>query len=240
MALEEQQQTLEEQQKLEEARQIAADISQDYPDWPNILPDCPCDEGEIKESEDFERSNMGIRTYHPGAENCYRSSEPLTYISPDNPEKIASPGQQCCYDESGKLITNGPGAGTPDLYSPSDWRNIGTHQEYDVQPYGGMSLEEYHKTWTPNNGNGCPENPVINPQTQLNNKLENIQNQSIWDDIRQDDELNNDMSDLVDNKGNIWDEIGQDDELKTEIYERESLTDISDIGDCGYGGDSGE
>ena len=37
--LEEQQKTLEEQLKLEEARQIAADISQDYPDWPNILPD---------------------------------------------------------------------------------------------------------------------------------------------------------------------------------------------------------
>ena len=134
MALKKQQKTLEEQQKLEDARQIATDIQENYSGWLDSLPDCPCNEDEIREPEDFESSNFGIGTYHPGAENCYRSSEPLTYISPDNPEKIASPGQQCCYDESGKLITNGPGAGTPDLYSPSDWRNIGSHREYDVQP----------------------------------------------------------------------------------------------------------
>jgi len=49
----------------------------------------------------------GANSFHPGAKECFRE--------PRGP----GPGNQCCYDDGGNLITDGPGAGTPDRASPA-------------------------------------------------------------------------------------------------------------------------
>ncbi|HMO85970.1 MAG TPA: hypothetical protein PKC18_13735 [Lacipirellulaceae bacterium] len=71
-----------------------------------------------------------------------------------------SPGgfvQQCCYDKDGKLVTEGPGAGTPD-------RNDPDHIDSDVAPWKcakfldngfGDYFNEYLRYRPPNKGNDC-------------------------------------------------------------------------------------
>ncbi len=82
----------------------------------------------------------------------------------------------------------------------------------------------------------------IRQDDELNNNMSYPVNNNgnIWDEIRQEDELNHNMSYPVDNNGNIWDEIRQDDEFKHEIYEYEPPADLGDIGDIGDGGDAGD
>jgi RHS repeat-associated protein len=72
--------------------------------WWYDLPRCP----RVKPA----RTNSawcseGANSYHPGAAVCYRQTG-----------RGGQAGQQCCYDASGNLITEGPGAGTPDMASP--------------------------------------------------------------------------------------------------------------------------
>jgi len=55
--------------------------------------------------------------YHPGAAACFRKNA-----------KKGKAGQQCCYSADGKLITHGPGSGTPDKNDPS-------HIAADVTPF---------------------------------------------------------------------------------------------------------
>ena len=100
-----------------------------------------------------------MEEHHPGAASGYRSSEPVEFkstIKPEAPELEVR--QQCTYDIEGELITQGEGAGTPDAYSPSEMKNIADRYETDVFPSQHMSTEKYQETWTPNNGNNCPEN----------------------------------------------------------------------------------
>ncbi len=124
-------------------------------DWLRALPNCPC--------MLFLGINGGVPllpigwegleynpSYHPGARWCIRST-PM----PDES------GQQCCYDALGDLITRGPGAGTPDLYSPG--ANPPLHWDEDVTPFNECEaanlLEVYWLYRPPNNGNNCPDNP---------------------------------------------------------------------------------
>jgi hypothetical protein len=105
-------------------------------DWLDSLPDCPCDvEDSRKASEVWHPpSALFVASYHPGADVCIRSK----IQGSGDP---AEPGQQCCYDKNGELITRGAGAGTPDKVSPDcdgDFEHImqtSGHQVEDVLPF---------------------------------------------------------------------------------------------------------
>jgi len=77
-------------------------------------------------------------------------------------------GQQCIYDENGRLVTHGLAAGTPDLAHGGGL----SHALHDVLPFfmlagsldsalnrGTFFRDLYMKVRPPNNGNLCPENP---------------------------------------------------------------------------------
>lgn len=145
--------------ELQEAREIARRLQQD-PGWKDSLPYCPCTEDEIKKlPNEFEQAYIGLETYHPGAESGYRSAKPTTYNSEKIGERL-QPGQQCTY-AGGRLITGGAGAGTPDAFSPnSGVLGALSHRVWDVKTADVIPWQEYHKTWTPNNGNSCPVKTV--------------------------------------------------------------------------------
>ncbi|TRU13594.1 MAG: hypothetical protein EWV60_03855 [Microcystis sp. Msp_OC_L_20101000_S702] len=108
---------------------------------------------------------------HPGAKGFYRSVAPEEY-RPEGRNDLypLRPGQQCTYDENGRLITHGPAAGTPDAYgsnatdsyfftSIGKGKISGLHRTWDVDTYKKLGWREYHKIWKPNNGNSCLFNP---------------------------------------------------------------------------------
>jgi hypothetical protein len=158
-------------QELLEAREIARRLRDVYPGWNEDLDPCPLTSDDADESDLFEEDDWITRQfvlrYHPGASTTYRSKAEAVEAYPSkNPELPGAvplyPGQQCTYDEGGNLITGGTAAGTPDAYSPAV-TDIGDylHTIWDINPAKVMSLQEYHQTWTPNNGNSAPIN-IIN------------------------------------------------------------------------------
>ena len=107
------------------------------------------------------------QTFHPGGHLCIRTKSANSNGS----------GQQCCYDNQGRLITLGPGAGTPD-YTQAGLSGslIGVgHVWTDVTAYNvavfldnhclqanflaTYYVELYIEARPPNNGNNCPNNP---------------------------------------------------------------------------------
>jgi hypothetical protein len=74
-----------------------------------------------------------------------------------DPSKLL-PGQQCCYDERKKLITQGAAAGTPDLHAPVDEISFEAHEQLDVDTFRKLGWEIYAMYWPPNNGNNCLKN----------------------------------------------------------------------------------
>ena len=83
----------------------------------------------------------------------------LRSVPPDD----GDPGQQCCYDAAGNLITAGNGAGTPDIVAPYGPWDAWHHYEEDVAPWNwcvaaGL-LDCYLNQRPPNNGNNCLCNP---------------------------------------------------------------------------------
>lgn len=124
------------------------------PDWLNALPNCPCSIGNPPSNPDpifWYPPESASPTFHPGASHCIRSI----------PNNFGS-GQQCCYDESGALITGGLAAGTPDLSAPGGWAL--PHYRDDVSVFGtcmraGMTAF-YFAYRPPNNGRGCTPNVV--------------------------------------------------------------------------------
>ena len=119
--------------------------------WLNLLPDCECQlcivngkpmnpNARIWTDPNTDHKNFG---FHLTAEWCMRSHA--------RPNKS---GQQCCYDKSGRLITGGEDAGTPDKTSPD--ASILQHQIDDVNPFrsckaAGM-IDIYLKYRPPNQG----------------------------------------------------------------------------------------
>ena len=89
--------------------------------------------------------------YKPSARSCIRSA-----LSGDLSTLAA---QHCCYDERGRLITRGKGAGTPNLISTEFSPEL--HFKVDVLPWilckGDWS--RFHAVRPPNNGLSCPANP---------------------------------------------------------------------------------
>lgn len=150
--------------------------------WLNNLPDCPCSlpcaKEEFTEDFDYPSTTKTVNRagnpnpavwrdpsswtfgYHPGAKWCMRSKG----------SNAAGAAQQCCYDGDGKLIKDGPGAGTPDKVSiaVNNFRT-GGHQDVDVGPYD-LALEimswkdpsypadytaMYREVRPPNKGKNC-------------------------------------------------------------------------------------
>jgi len=146
------------------------------------LPDCPCEtplnpDGTLQSN--WCRENPG--DYHKGAEFCYRThynrdsvTKWLRNLYVLNPllwadGSIPKVGQQCCYDNKGKLITGGPGAGTPDIYTTSasqdsdetcgyEIHSVLQHLAADVYPWHRHGYLTYNKIWVPNTGKCCEVN----------------------------------------------------------------------------------
>ncbi len=142
-----------------EALKTAAVIHERAPNWWTLLPNCPCEEGQIPSDWIGEPAKQ---EYHLGAATCFRSppvsAKELTAAGL-HPELI-NPGQQCCFDLSGKLITHGLAAGTPDLFSPSGKMGVVAHMRVDVEIFINLGHETYTLYWPPNNGLKCSENKV--------------------------------------------------------------------------------
>jgi hypothetical protein len=162
--------------------EVVRRLQEDYPGWQDKLFACPCTEDEIiqqrkinAKSYPLTPSNAAERqlemSYHPGAKGFYRSAASEEY-RPEGRKDLypLRPGQQCTYDENGRLITHGPAAGTPDAYgsnatdsyfftSIGKGKVSGLHTTWDVDTYKKLGWREYHKIWKPNNGNSCLFNP---------------------------------------------------------------------------------
>lgn len=165
--------------------EVVQRLQQDYPNWKEGLPPCPCtitdaEKQNDKFVEDYigpKADKSGLTNYHPGAARSFRSKTPKKYSLEGRKDLFPlMPGQQCTYDIDGKLITHGPGAGTPDAYGSEGTDNYffttignfiasgkfersGLHKTWDEKTYHALGWKEYHKIWTPNNGNKCSFNP---------------------------------------------------------------------------------
>lgn len=139
-------------------------IKIDNNEWVNALPDCPCTAPSASNPSDGWAVDdaEAVAKYHIGAKICFRSY-------PAVPTSEGNSGQQCCYDNNDDLITGGKAAGTPDKESSAEgenddgsmdiwYLNVINHAIKDVMPFSEMTLQNYHKIWTPNNDNGCQTN----------------------------------------------------------------------------------
>lgn len=109
--------------------------------WKNYLPICPAEPPVGSDwKQDWDKS---VNQYHPCADSCFKHSSRRSWAQIIGEERAAArgldkkikatyawyrqlqsedlsilerhyPAQQCCYSR-GKLITEGPGAGTPDI-----------------------------------------------------------------------------------------------------------------------------
>lgn len=110
-----------------------------------VIP-CPCDLTELAKLAKTRPSvvvrrdpRATSRKFHPGATDVYRIYDPT--IDP-------AAGNQCAYDETGRLIPDGPAAGTPDLCSPE--YSVRAHIRRDVLPFMRLGWREYHRRgWAP-------------------------------------------------------------------------------------------
>jgi hypothetical protein len=164
--------------------EVVRRLQEDYPGWQDKLFACPCTEDEIIQqriinAKSYPLAPAGLgelaveefEDNHPGAKGFYRSAASEEY-RPEGRKDLypLRPGQQCTYDENGRLITHGPAAGTPDAYgsnatdsyfftSIGKGKVSGLHTTWDVDTYKKLGWREYHKIWKPNNGNSCLFNP---------------------------------------------------------------------------------
>ena len=120
-------------------------------DWLKDLPSCPCSiSGGNPDSSTWYDPEPASKKYHPGATQCMRSK----------PKTDGGPGQQCCFDSSGNLITGGAAAGTPDKVAPDGPIDALKHYRTDVIPFERCGWEKYLEMRPPNNGNKCAKNEL--------------------------------------------------------------------------------
>jgi hypothetical protein len=176
--------------------EVVRRLQEDYPGWQDKLFACPCTEDEIiqqriinAKSYPLTPAGLGELAHeevvgnHPGAKGFYRSVAPDEY-RPEGRNDLypLRPGQQCTYDENGRLITHGPAAGTPDAYgsnatdsyfftSIGKGKISGLHRTWDVDTYKKLGWREYHKIWKPNNGNSCLFNPSPENVSSLDKQI---------------------------------------------------------------------
>ena len=130
--------------------------------WIKELPPCPCcltvKGGKFSPPEDpnFKKTLSEKPKEHPGAAVCIRSID------------VNGAGEQCCYDQKGKLITGGLGAGTPDRASGGFFSL--DHGKKDGFPFyvakflDGVASTNYRELYLkrrpPQNKNNCEENII--------------------------------------------------------------------------------
>jgi hypothetical protein len=133
----------------EVALDYARSLSTRYPGWLSVLPNCPCRQTDVLASPSVwaPDANPLLGYFHPGAATSFRSTSAFASVPG------SAHGQQCTYDSRGNLITSGPGAGTPDVWSPIT--NPGDHFSSDVITWQILGSRIYNSYWRPNNGNGC-------------------------------------------------------------------------------------
>lgn len=134
---------------------LARSLESQYPGWRDVLPDCPCRAEDARASSAWQEDNILKRSlilpfFHPGSATAFRSSRGYST------RPGTSHGQQCTYDELGGLITEGPAAGTPDVWSPVT--HFSEHQEVDVEPFNLLGWQVYNQYWIPDRGSGCRAN----------------------------------------------------------------------------------
>ncbi len=104
-------------------------------DWIDDLPDCPnkltkCGDEWDKPEGDWSSPHAASPKFHPGADTCVRSTN-----------NKGGPGQQCCYDSDGGLLSYNPdgkpnpGAGTPDERAPEGPIDTIGHYIKDVKMF---------------------------------------------------------------------------------------------------------
>ncbi len=126
--------------------------------WLSNIPDCPDKicvvDGVPNQCDNGQWNSLGeaSQTFHPGAKWCMRSKE------------FSGSAQQCCYDESGDLMTALPAAETPDRYAAGFFNGVYLlHYWHDVQTYNLAvrlgRLADYGRVRPPSRGGGtCYEN----------------------------------------------------------------------------------
>ena len=138
---------------------IAQSLNRAYPSWLSLLPACPCTRDQAAAASNFSRDlNPFLGRFHPGADVCFRS-DPVASV-PGTEHR-----QQCCYTRGGMLLTQGGGAGTPDV-----WASFRRHQRIDVQPFNEFNRDFriYNRFWVPNQGANCPaSDPCLNRCEQI-------------------------------------------------------------------------
>ncbi len=149
---------------------LARSLATKYPGWLNKLPNCPCTDAAAKAApSDWAGPNACKPPYHIDAVTGYRSVKGYASVAGTNH------GQQCCYDKNGNLITDGAGAGTPDVeQAPAGFTetvggifgsgpgpiSVMKHVQNDVTPFEELGWEIYNRYWVPNKGVGCQPNKV--------------------------------------------------------------------------------
>lgn len=119
------------------------------------IPICPCTLPEIWKAPNVQKDDPRIsKKFHPGSAVCYRIWT-----------TGATAGNQCCFDDKDNLITHGPGAGTPDIYNPTD---LISHFRFDVVPFNALCESHsivaavdiyHHQGWAPVYNPKCKDNP---------------------------------------------------------------------------------
>lgn len=133
--------------------------------WYSGLPECPCKYSQVLSSGPttnpaglWKACGSADQDFHYGA----------VYEARWLPAVEGWPGQQCTYDASGKLITSGIAAGSPDKVSPGacgpvSWVFSGTgtlatytgHRDNDMIPWKTISCWDYLTNWPSNNKFAC-------------------------------------------------------------------------------------
>lgn len=135
--------------------------------WYTKLPACPCenpDKNGVVLNDGWARDHTNVDKYHNGAAVSYRS---YPYVR----TSAGKSGQQCCYDKTGKLITSGSGAGTPDKVATARGEKadgtmkvrffaVAGHYFRDVRPWAKLGGKDsgwvrYDKLWVPDQGIKC-------------------------------------------------------------------------------------
>lgn len=127
--------------------------------WLKNLPACPCFQCEVDSGDNagkWTTPKEADQRFHPGADDCVRS---VPVVLPP----FAS-GQQCCY-KNHELITDGPGAGTPDHVGPGPGdAYAGIHFIEDVRMFfyceAAGRVDLYLSVRPPNNANKCDAQKV--------------------------------------------------------------------------------
>ncbi|MFT5766067.1 MAG: hypothetical protein ACI8X3_003505 [Saprospiraceae bacterium] len=136
--------------------------------WDSNLPACPCTYAEAQNMDETDCPS-GRWSDCGGANQDYHfgGTSEVRWL----PASTGAAGQQCVYDASGQLITQGIAAGSPDRVSPGacgfwSWlvSSTGTtatyegHRDSDMVPWETGSCTDYLANWKANNKNSCSGN----------------------------------------------------------------------------------